>query len=90
MLNAMGVTLEDLQNGRRTRPLADARCMMAAWLKKQPKVRQEDIAEFFGTSQAAVSKMLARHRNLMDYNAVYRTSFEQIINSINNPKQIKK
>lgn len=68
---------EVLSRNRTTR-LVDARSMIAAVLKQQAHVRQVDIADLFGISQAAVSKLLVRHGNLMQTDRAYKRSFETL------------
>lgn len=83
ILKIMDVTLNDIQSRNRKSHLVDARCMLAAWLKKMPCVRQKNIAKLFGTSQAAVSYMLNRHKNLVDFNIAYRNKWNMVNQTIN-------
>jgi len=76
LAEVVGVTEEELKGADRSRRLSDARAMTAAALKQLPDMRQTDIAEVFGMSQAAVSKMLRRHRDLIAVDAVYRQRWE--------------
>ena len=76
LLADLGVTLIDLQSRCRRVDLVDARCLVAATLMRKPHVRQQDIADLFGISQAAVSKLLVRHRNLVESDRAYRQRWE--------------
>lgn len=74
----LGLKSRDVLSRKRTRHLVDARCMIAATLKTQQQVYQQDIADLFGISQAAVSKLLVRHRNLMQSDRKYKSEFESL------------
>lgn len=78
VLGKLGVTTDELQNRCRKAALVDARCLLAALLKQQKGVRQQDIADLFGISQAAVCKLLVRHRDLMKYDRKYREKWETL------------
>ncbi len=76
----LGVKSREVLSRKRTRLLVDARCMIAAVLKRQHNIRQQDIADLFGISQAAVSKLLVRHSNLKTTDRDYRTRWESLNN----------
>lgn len=60
------VTVEDILGHRRNAELVDARCMIVALLlNERPRMRQQDIAQLLDISQAAVSKLLARHHTML-------------------------
>ena len=89
--NTLGVTLEELRSGSRQRRLADARSLAAALLMRQPYTRQQDVAELLDSDQSAVSRMVARHWNLLKANPAYRKKWKeitkkQIIKNQNNEK----
>ena len=75
------VTVEELRGGCRRQELVDARCMVAAQLVELPGVRQQDVADLFCVSQAAVSKMLVRHGNLMEVDSGYRRRVYGLVKS---------
>ena len=77
-MKILGVTPEELRSRNRSNRLADARSMMAAILIKEPDVHQVDIADLYGFSQVAVSKMLTRHKLLLRVNRDYRNRFTQL------------
>ena len=79
-LEELGVTRGELQSGSRYMNVVDARSIVAALLKEEHGALQVDIASLLGTSQAAVSKMLARHRTMMRYNKPYRQKWESLNN----------
>ena len=74
----LGVKSKDVLSRKRTRTLVDARCMIAASLKTQQQVYQQDIADLFGISQPAVCKLLVRHRNLMQADRKYKSEYESL------------
>ena len=74
----LGVKSKDVLSRKRTRTLVDARCMIAASLKTQQQVYQQDIADLFGISQPAVSKLLVRHDNMMQTDRKYRAVFSAL------------
>ena len=76
MLDALGVTMKELRSGKRERRLSDARSMIAAALP----ITQCQIAELLGCTQAAVSFMKKRHKQLLSIDANYRAKWEQIFN----------
>lgn len=78
LLAKLGVTMEDVRSSCRKPHIVDARCMMAAYLIGLPSVRQVEIAAIFGVSQAAVSKMLRRHYDSIQYYRPYREKWESI------------
>lgn len=78
LMPKLGIKFKDLLSHRRTRRLVDARSMIAARLKKMPGVRQQDIADLYGISQAAVSKLLVRHQDLMAADVHYRDCYEAL------------
>ena len=67
LASKLGVTVDDILSHCRKTELVDARSMIVAVLTNRPHTRQQDIAALLGISQAAVSKLLARHRALMQY-----------------------
>ena len=77
-LDALGMTMEELQTDSRETNVVDARTLLAARLKDCHGTLQADIANMLGLTQAAVSKMLARHRSMLLYNAPYRHKWERI------------
>jgi len=72
LLDALGVTLEELRGKGRRRELADARSLVAAALMRQPFTRQQDVARLLGVGQSGVSYLLKRHRELMKGDPGYR------------------
>jgi predicted XRE-type DNA-binding protein len=76
----LGVTVEDILSHCRKTELVDARSMIVAILIERPHVRQQDIAPLLGISQAAVSKLLARHRALKGFDSRYRMMWEALQN----------
>ena len=74
----LGVKPRDVLSRKRTRLLVDARCQIAATLRARQEVRQPDIADLFGISQAAVSKLLVRHRDLMQTDRHYQALFSAL------------
>ncbi len=78
VLRTLGVTEKDLLGNCRRRELVDARCLMAAMLMKQPLMTQKDVAKVLGVTQANVSKLLGRHRNLVEVDAGYRVKWEKV------------
>ena len=79
VLEALGVTMEEVQSGSRETKVVDARSIVAAMLNEGHGVLQVDIAELLGMTQAAVSKMLTRHRTMMHYNAPYRRKWQVVM-----------
>jgi len=79
ILKLLHVTEEEMISSCRRPDLADARCLTAAALMKQRFMRQDDVAEFFKTTQGAVSKMLARHKKLLEVDTPYRNKWESIL-----------
>ena len=75
-----GATVDELRSHSHLQRIADARSMVAAALIEMPEIRQVDIATLMGTSQAAVSKMLSRHRDRAQYYPSYRRKWESVIN----------
>ena len=80
LLRDLSVSVDELRNRCRKVDLVDARCLVAAALKREDGVRQQDIADLMGVSQAAVSKMLDRHRNQLDVYRAYRERWEALSN----------
>ena len=62
----LGTTEEAILSHNRKAKLVDARCMIVAILMERLCARQQDIAPLLGISQAAVSKLLARHKSLLN------------------------
>ena len=58
----LGTTEEAILSHNRKAALVDARSMIVAILMNRPHVRQQDVAPLLGISQAAVSKLLTRHK----------------------------
>ena len=83
LLKSLKVTVEELQGGCREPRLVDARSMVAASLIEFPKMRQKDIAFLLNVSQAAVSKLLNRHQNLLEVDLRYRRRWQSLANEIN-------
>ena len=79
VMSAFGITLEELRSGSRKQHLVDARSLVAALLMQQRFTRQQDVAELLGISQAAVSHLLVRHKNLMEVDPKYQRK-SQIVN----------
>ena len=78
LASKLGVTVEDILSHCRKTELVDARSMIVAILIERPHARQQDIAPLIGISQAAVSKLLARHRALKGFDSRYRTKWEAL------------
>lgn len=78
LMAKLDVTIEEVRSKSHNPRVVDARSMMAAYLIGLPTVRQVDIAPLFGTSQAAVSKMLKRHFERVKYYPPYRRKWETI------------
>lgn len=76
----LGVSEKAILSHCRRVELVDARSMIVAILIERPHVRQQDIAALLDISQAAVSKLLARHRSLMEYNSFYRQAWKALQN----------
>jgi len=74
----LGVSEQDILSHCRRVDWVDARSMIVAILLNRPHVRQQDVAPLLGISQAAVSKLLARHRRLMEYNSFYRQAWKAL------------
>jgi chromosomal replication initiation ATPase DnaA len=83
LLGALDVTMEDLRSPVRTRPLSDARAMVAAIFRKHYRISQVEVAGLLGTSQVAVCKMLKRHQQLLQ-DPTYRNKFNQVKISMSN------
>lgn len=79
LIEKVGVTVDELRSRSHIQRIADARSMVAAALIAMPEIRQVDIAALLGTSQAAVSKMLNRHKLYMYYSD-YRHRWESLNN----------
>lgn len=77
LASKLGVTEQAILSHCRKTELVDARSMIVAILMNRPHTRQQDIAPLLGISQAAVSKLLARHHALMQY-ADYKNRFAAI------------
>ena len=89
VMSAFGVTLKELRSGNRKQHLVDARSMVAAALMQQQFTRQQDIAELLGISQAAVSHLLVRHRNLVEVDPKYQRQWERISNLTSQVSSLK-
>jgi hypothetical protein len=77
LLGTLRVTMAELRNGVKSQRLSDARSIVAAIFKKHYRIRQKDVAEILGTSQASVSKMLERHQQLLQ-DPKYLRKFNQV------------
>ena len=77
LLGALNVTMAELRNGVKSQRLTDARAMVAAIFRKHYHIRQQDIAILLSASQAAVSKMLERHQQLLQ-DPAYQNKFNQV------------
>lgn len=87
LASKLGVTEEAILGHCRKADLVDARCMVAAVLIEIPRVRQQDVAQLLGISQAAVSKLLRRHRDLLGVDVYYRSkwkTFQMKIQTVDN------
>ena len=78
VLKRLGVSEQELRSSCRRQGLVDARCLMAAALMKQPLMTQKVVARIMGTNQANVSKLLGRHRSLMEVDTSYRLKWEKV------------
>ena len=74
MMDALGVSMEELRSGVRTRRLADARTLLAAALP----ATQKQLATLFNSSQPAVCAMRKRHAALLKSDAHYRAKWQRI------------
>lgn len=74
MLDALGVSMEELRSGVRTRRLADARTLLAAALP----ATQKQLATLFNSTQPAVSAMRKRHAALLKSDPHYREKWQRI------------
>jgi predicted XRE-type DNA-binding protein len=80
LADKVGVTMDDLLSHCRRQELVDDRCMVVALLVNDYHLRQKEVAMLLQISQPAVSNLLARHENLMKFDASYRNHFKSIIN----------
>lgn len=80
VLRRLGITDKELRGDCRRRDLVDARCLMAAALMNQPLMTQAEVARIMGVNQGTVSKMLARHEDLMAVDAIYKIKWNSIDN----------
>ena len=76
MMDVLGVSMEELRSGVRTRRLADARTLLAAALP----ATQEQLATLFNSTQPAVCLMRKRHAALLKSDSHYRAKWERISN----------
>lgn len=84
MMDVLGVSMEELRSGVRTRRLADARTLLAAALP----ATQKQLAVLLNSTQQAVSAMRKRHSALLKSDSHYRAKWERISNlKSKNPKQ---
>ena len=74
----LGVKSKDVLSRKRTQKLVDARRMIAATLMRKEQVYQQDIADLFGISQPAVSKLLAKHKDLIQTDKQYLADFSAL------------
>lgn len=76
----LGVTEQDILSHCRKAELVDARSFIVAFMLKHLGLRQQDVAGLLDISQAAVSKLMARHQLFMEqtyYYADYARRFSQ-------------
>lgn len=73
----VGVTEEALRSRSHNQDEVDARSMVVAMLMARP-MRQQDVAPLLGVTQVAVSKLLARHRRMVQYHPPYRRRWNEI------------
>ena len=78
VLRRLRLSEKDIRSRRRTQSLVDARCLLAAALMRQPLINQQQVAAILGISQGAVSKMLARHEDLLQVDPLYRNKWNSI------------
>lgn len=78
LMERVGMTEEKLRSKSRVWAYVDARSMLAAMLMEVPGMRQVDVASMMGVTQAGVSKMLARHRVYLRFNAPYRKKWYEV------------
>ena len=76
MMDVLGVSMEELRSGARTRRLSDARSLLAAALP----ATQKQLATLFNSSQPAVSAMRKRHTALLKSDPIYRAKWQRITN----------
>ena len=74
MMDELGVNMEELRSGVRTRRLADARTLLAAALP----ATQKQLAVLLNRTQQAVSAMRKRHSALLKSDSHYRAKWERI------------
>ena len=74
----VGVTEEALRSHSHNQKEVDARSMAVAMMMCQPRTRQSDVANTLGVTQVAISKLLARHRRMVQYHPPYRRRWEEI------------
>ena len=67
LAESLGVTMNDLLSHCRKAELVDCRSMLVAVLMERTHMRQQDVAPLLDISQAAVSKLLTRHRQMMKH-----------------------
>lgn len=80
----LGTTEEAILSHCRLVELVDARSMIVALLMERPCVRQQDVAPLLGISQAAVSKLLARHRQMLNYSfSSYKDRWQALKKELN-------
>ena len=86
----VGVSEEALRSRSHNQDEVDARSMIVALLMARP-MRQQDVAPLLGITQAAVSKLLARHHRMMQFHPPYRRRWNEINgtenNQVNQPKK---
>ena len=78
VIDLLGVTFEELRGKSIKRRVTDARTLMAAWLHESQHVNQLCIASLINVNQSAVSKMLRRHKNLLECDSAYRKKWSTI------------
>lgn len=67
----VGVSEEDVLSHCRRQELVDARSMIVALLQTKGHLLQTQIAPIMDISQAAVSHLITRHRNLLETDKTY-------------------
>ena len=76
----VGVTEEALRSRSHNQDEVDARSMVVAMLMAHP-MRQQDVAILLGVTQVAVSKLLARHRRMVQFHPPYRRRWNEIVSA---------
>ncbi len=82
LLKRLDVTVAELQGGSRMQRLVDARCMVAASLDELQQKSQQDIALILNTTQGTVSRLIARHRDLLESDLRYRQRWNNFMSEM--------